>query len=441
MPGSAAKVVVTETQLEILQKNSRAKTVSVRHQQRAKIILLAFQGRSNQDIAVQVGLSRIHVGKWRRRWQQSWDALTAIECGETRAELQRAIQDVLSDAPRSGAPPKFTAKQVTEVLAIACEAPALSDRPIDFWTPREIANEAKRRKVVAKISTSHVGRLLSTAMLQPHRYKYWLNTKEKDPDVFQQMVETVCQTYLDAERLYVEANTHTVCVDEMTGIQAIERAAPALPMREGNVELHEFEYIRHGTQCLTANWHVVTGQVISPTIEATRTELDFALHIIRTVKTDPDASWVFVVDQLNTHQSETLARWVAAQEGISESSLGTKGRSGVLKSMASRREFLSDPSHRIRFVFLPKHSSWLNQVEVIFGIITRRVIRRGSFESTADLRERLLRFIEYFNETFAKPFEWTYTGRPVRAKPDRRPRTWRENWARSSKMRQTVALM
>jgi hypothetical protein len=94
--------------------------------------------------------------------------------------------------------------------------------------------------------------------------------------------------------------------------------------------------------------------------------------------------------------------------------------------MESRRALLSDPSHRIRFVYLPKHSSWLNQIEIIFGIINRRVIRRGSFTSKQDLIEKLNCFMDYFNKTIAKPMNWTYTGRPTRSSPNQRPRTWRE---------------
>lgn len=113
----------------------------------------------------------------------------------------------------------------------------------------------------------------------------------------------------------------------------------------------------------------------------------------------------------------------------------------MLKSMATRQEFLSATSHQIRFVFLPKHSSWLNQIEVIFGIIPRRVLRRGSFKSTDDLKDRLLHFMDYFNTTFAKPFNWTYTGRPVETKNDRRPRTWKGNWVKSRERAHSTAVV
>lgn len=150
-----------------------------------------------------------------------------------------------------------------------------------------------------------------------------------------------------------------------------------------------------------------------PTIGDRRTEMDFAQHIARTVATDPDAAWTFVVDQLNIHMSETLVQVVAAECGLDEA-LGTKGKAGILQSMDTRRAFLSDLTHRVRFVYVPKHSSWLNQIELWFSILMRRLLKRASL-STADLQARILAFIDYFNRTMAKPFKSTYTGRPLQA--------------------------
>ena len=202
----------------------------------------------------------------------------------------------------------------------------------------------------------------------------------------------------------------------MTGIQALERTAPTKLMIAGKPARIEFEYERHGTLTLIGNFQVTTGELIAPTIGPTRTEADFASHIEQTVATDPGASWVFVTDNLNIHCSETLVQVVAKACEIT-TTLGKKGVCGVLKSVASRQAFLSEESHRIRFVYTPKHSSWLNQIEVVFGVIVRKVIRRGSFTSVKDLRDKLLNFIDYFNRVFAHPFRWTYTGRPLMAKP------------------------
>ena len=198
----------------------------------------------------------------------------------------------------------------------------------------------------------------------------------------------------------------------MTGIQALERKAATKPMRPGLIERVEHEYIRHGTLSLIANFEVATGQVLSPSIGPTRNEADFARHIETTINTDPQAEWVFIVDQLNTHQSESLVRIVDRQCQIDDD-LGIKGKAGILKSMASRRDFLSCTTHRIRFVYVPKHTSWVNQIEWWFSILARRLLKRASFDSIDQMRQRILAFIQYFNQTMAKPFKWTYKGRPL----------------------------
>lgn len=247
--------------------------------------------------------------------------------------------------------------------------------------------------------------------MKPHLSRYWLNTKEVDPHVFQQQVEAVCETYAEALGNY-EMGIHTISTDEMTGIQALERLFSTKPMRPGDVEKREFEYKRHGTQTLIANLEVATGELIAPTIGDRRTEVDFAQHIARTIATDPDAEWIFVTDQLNIHMSETLVRVVATECQL-DIDLGVKGQTGILQSMTTRRAFLTESSHRIRFVYVPKHSSWLNQIEIWFSILVRRLLKRASFASVADLKQRLLDFIDYFNCVLAKPFKWTYTGRPL----------------------------
>lgn len=441
MPGKAAQIRLTERQYNVLQQIHRSTVAPRRLVQRVGVILMAFSGFLNVAIGDKVGLGRKQVGLWRRRWQNSFDAMAAIECRESQAEFRRAIEDVLSDAPRSGSTGSFTAEQVTQILALACESPEQSGRPVDRWTHRELTDEVIGRGIVSSISVSQVGRYLSQAKLQPHRSKYWLNTKEKDPEVFQQQVGTVCHTYLEAPELYFQENTHTVSVDEMPGLQALERIAQTIPMAPGQPERIEYEYKRHGTLCLIGNWDVVLGQMIAPTIRQTRTEEDFAWHIHNTVQTDADAGWVFVVDNLNVHCSETLVRYVAKLEGIDQTTLGRKDKSGIVKSMATRQAFLSDRRHRIRFVYLPKHTSWLNQIEIVFGIVGRRVIRRGNFSSLSALKQRLLEFIDYFNRTFAKPFRWTYTGRPVTADTVKRPATWKEKWVSGWENSEPLALV
>jgi transposase len=337
MPGSAAKVFITERQQEILREVVNGRTAPVRLVQRAKIVLRAFAGEDNADIAQEVALGPDAVGLWRRRWAKAWRRLIVFECLENKADLRRAIAALLDDAPRSGHPGKFTPEQVTRILALACESPELSGRPITHWTNAELAAEATKQGIVPSISASQVGRYLREAELQPHRSRYWLNTKEKDPERFQAKVEEVCDCYLEAPRWYAEDHTHTVCTDEMTGIQALERIAPTLPMGRGQTECREFEYERHGTLTLIGNFHVATGELVAPSLGPTRTEADFVRHVAQTVSTDPEASWVFVVDNLNIHLSEGLVQWVAQFCSV-EQDLGKKrqsGRAGVASDAAS----------------------------------------------------------------------------------------------------------
>jgi hypothetical protein len=200
-------------------------------------------------------------------------------------------------------------------------------------------------------------------------------------------------------------------VDEKTGIQALEREAPNLPMLPGQVERREFNYERHGTTCLFGNLNVVSGEIISPFLNETRTSEDFVDNIDRIVSTDPTAGWIFVCDNLNTHMSVFLVLFVAKLCGIDLDTLGKERKYGVLKSMQTRKAFLEDKSHRIRFVYTPKHCSWLNQIEIWFSGLSRRVLSRGSFCSVDELEKKILEYILFYNMN-ARPMKWKYDGSP-----------------------------
>ena len=310
MPGKAAKVVVSERQLVILDEYRRSKTEPRFVSERAAIIVLAWEGRSNQEIVAAVSVGRHAVGVWRRRWRDGWNELTQLECAEP-ARLRDAIRETFNDAPRSGCPGTFTAEQVTHILALACEPPEKSGRPITHWTNAELRDEVVKRKIVPNISVTTVGHYLRTAALRPHRRKMWINTTEKDPVTFQRQVTEVCQTYQTAVERHAADGTRTVSIDEMTGLQALERAAPDKPTRVDQVAKQEFEYVRHGTTTLIGNWDVVQAAMFSETIGPTRTESDFVAHIEQTVANDPDVPWVIVLDCLNVHWSASLVEWIA----------------------------------------------------------------------------------------------------------------------------------
>jgi len=411
MPGKAAKVQLSEKQQVLLEEFGRSRSVPQSVRQRATIVLRAFDKCENQEIASEVGLNRHQVGVWRQRWRDAWESLCVWECQEPK-RLREAILEMLKDAPRPGAPATFSPEQVAQILALACESPELSKRPISHWTHRELRDEVVKRQIVPSISVAQVGRYLKESATQPHRHKMWLTTREKDPVKFEREVQAVCQTYLEAPARSAAQGTHTISVDEATSLQALERIEVDKPTQPGSVAKREFEYHRHGTTTLTAGLDVVTGEIVSPTLEPTRTEQQFVEHLQRTVRADPDGAWTFVSDNLNTHVSEGLVHWVAKACDVTED-LGIKGKAGILKSMASRKEFLSDPTHRIRFVYVPKHSSWLNQIEIVFGILHRKCLRGGSFTSVAALESRIRNFIAYYNTTMAHPFNWTFTGKPL----------------------------
>jgi len=376
---------------------------------RLKTVLLADQTYNKNQLARKMGTSYNFVKKWVNRAEllfSNWPS-KAMDIKEMQAYLLSAFMD----EPRSGSPSIYSAEQCCNMMALALKQPTECGREITQWTHIELALEVNKQGIAEAISKSTVGRLLKQADIRPHKSRYWLNPNIDDEETFKKEVKTICDTYHQAPLLAKE-NTFTISVDEKTGIQALERISPTKTLLPGSVEKREFEYKRHGTLCLTPSFNVVTGKVIYHTIDETRNEIDFYEHIRNTVETSVESGWVFVTDQLTTHKSESLVRYIAEQCGIKKE-LGIKGKSGILESVASRQKFLTNTSHRIRFVFTPKHCSWLNQVEIWFSILSRKLINKGDFSSKDDLREKMTRFIDYFNENLAKPYKWTYKGKAL----------------------------
>jgi hypothetical protein len=238
-------------------------------------------------------------------------------------------------------------------------------------------------------------------------------TSAQEPD-FDAKVTDLCTLYQEAPAL-AERGERVLSTDELTGVQALERAHPGLPMVPGKVERREFAYIRHGTTSFMITRDVVSGQIVAPSCGPTRTAVDFLPHLQQVVATDPTATrWHIAADNLNIHLSTPLVRFVAAVSGVTED-LGEPGKRGILRTRKTRAAFLADPSHHIVFHYTPKHASWMNQVEIWLSILTRKLLRRGSFTSLEDLTRRVLAFITYYNATMAKPFKWTYQGKALTA--------------------------
>jgi len=329
--------------------------------------------------------------------------------------IQRAtdrVSERLADAPRSGRPSKFSAEHICQVIALACEDPNDHECPITHWTVRELRDQVVQEQIVSEISERQVRRILHEADLQPHRVRYWLNGKV-DPEK-EQKIQSICDVYQQATTAAAKGEV-TFSVDEKTGIQALERIAPDHPMKGGQVHRMEFEYKRHGTIGLLAGLEVATGK-IEGRCEPTRTEEDFVTLIDYLIKRRPQATrYHLVMDNLNTHLSEGLVRYVAEHEGQDQDLLGKKGRKGILKNKKTRLKYLTNPEHSIRFYYTPKHASWMNQIECWFAVLARKVIRRGNFISIEALRSKIFEFIDYFNRTMAKPMKWIYTGNPAPA--------------------------
>lgn len=411
--GPPAPVILGAQEKAELEQLSRRLSAPRRSVDRARIILLAAENQTVSTIAATLHLCANTVRKWIDRYTHQPTPTPVAQNSGTQPTAALSPPSTLcrlADAPRSGRPDTFTAEQICAVIALACEKPEEHGRPITHWTARELKDQAVQQGIVSSISVRHVNRLLAAIDLQPHRSRYWLNAKP-DPQK-DDKIRALCQVYQQAPDA-ARRGELTFSVDEMTGIQALARIAPDHPMQPGQPVRREFEYARHGTLSLLAGLDVANGK-IQALCRPTRTETDFVDLVDGIVQAQPQArKFTFVLDNLNTHQSESLVQYVARDAAIPESLLGTKGKEGVLHTQNSRARFLTDPTHRIRFCYTPKHASWMNQIEIWFGILARKVIRRGNFASLADLQHKLEAFIDYFNRTMAKPFKWTYQGKPL----------------------------
>jgi hypothetical protein len=274
--------------------------------------------------------------------------------------------------------------------------------PTAQWSLSDLAAQIVNEAHAQTMSRSTLFRILDAAAFKPHKSRYWLNSH--DPD-FEAKALEVARLYLDAPRLYQRAEL-VRCTDEKTGIQALEPKYPTKPALPGKPALREFEYLRHGTRCLIASLAVPTGHVLGDVL-ARRTAKDFCRHIRHTAAQFPEIErFHWVMDNLNTHWSLDLCRTVARLSQV-------RFEPRHLKTGRQRRTFLTDPDHKHVIHYTPTHGSWLNQIEIWFGVLQRRLLRRGEFRSKKDLTEQLLAYIAFYNAHWAHPYKWTYTGQPL----------------------------
>src|SRR5262245_22270894 len=304
--------------------------------------------------------------------------------------------------PAPAGPGVFPPQTQAAVVSIACGKTTDHDRPCNGWTLDEIAftivNEAHARA----ISRATIWRILDAADLKPHKSIYWLNSH--DPD-FEAKAKAICSLYLDAPRLYRQGHL-VLCCDEKTGMQVLDRAAPTRLAIPGHREKREFEYVRLGTRTLMGTFCVPTGEVVWD-LGQTRTSWDFRSHILRVAKHfEGYKRFDWVVDNLNTHMGLELCEALAHLNGVAF-------EPKKLQTMTQRQAFLSTPGQRHVFHYVPRHGSWLNQVELFFSVLTRQFLRRGAFKSLREFEKRLGDYLDEYNQEKAHPYRWTYTGEPL----------------------------
>jgi len=346
MARRAPRIELTAQERTTLQSIVRSSTAAQRDVLRARVVLLAAEGRQNGEIQETLDVSKPVVVKWRRRF--------AVE-----------RMDGLVDAPGRGRKRKYDAVIRHRIAATACSTPPESVGT--HWSVRALAKHLA-------VSTMVVQSVLSAESIQPHRFRYWKHSN--DPE-FEPKMLAVVGLYMRPPQ-----NAVVLSVDEKTSIQALDRTQPRLPMKPHQIERLSHEYKRNGTASLLAALEVHSGQIRAETIQRNNSDT-FIRFLRRLLHAYPDKDLYVVLDNGSSHKSKETRAWAATQK-------------------------------RLHLAFTPTHASWLNQIEIWFGILTRKVIRRGIFTSRQELVERIMHFIESYNQE-ARPFEWTYSGNPLAA--------------------------
>lgn len=290
----------------------------------------------------------------------------------------------------------FPSEQQHLIVALATRPPQELDRPVPAWTITELTQETLKQEIVSSISRSTVWRLLDQAEIKPHKWSYWLNSP--DPEFEEKMLHIV-DLYL-----HPPENAVLLCLDEKTAIQALERKYADLPIGAGRPCRREHSYIRHGTRDLLAAFEVSSGTVYGQLHDGHSSpywEIFLKDLVIRYSK---DQKIHLIQDNFSTHSTPGLCRLIAELCEV---------RLPKLKTQKQRRQWLMSDDKRIVFHYLPTHASWLNQIEIWFSTLSKRFLKRSSFISLAELKNRMDQFIRYYNMEYAHPYAWTYTGKPL----------------------------
>lgn len=354
---------LTKKEKRLLQEKKNGQRVEYRQKFRAHLVYeTIYRKKPDRQVAEELNTTEKTVKKWRKRFKE-----------------QR--MKGLHDEARSGAPPKFSIEQRCEVIAIACDKPnayGFTLRP--YWNLDSLAEATMQYMQGSAMSRSSVQRTLQRNDLRPHRQEMWLHSK--DP-MFREKVNDIVSLYLDPPKDAV-----VICVDEKTGMQALERKFEPEPSSPGKPGRYEHEYIRHGTTSLIAGFEITTGDVVAQ-CRPTRKADDLLAFMEKLAEGYPHQNVIIVWDNLNIHHDGPSKRWT---------------------------QFNERHGNRFTFFYTPKHASWMNQIEIFFSILHRRCLKWGSFHSTQKLEDVVLRFIQHWNQDEGHPFNWTFGGYPMQEK-------------------------